>query len=188
MIIEFILAMIFAKLRHYNLKYAFYSWTFYPVLLTQCILVFFQMSIFFGTYYFIHFVPIVEPIIILAFLFSIFFYQLYTTAIIGSICIGIGSLLNKFVMAQNGGMMPVYPSLSYLTGYATPQSFQIADGVHILGSEMTRYKLLTDYIDFGYCILSPGDVFIHLFTLLMLYSIFKAAHRHYTNVQKKLHE
>ncbi|HZW50146.1 MAG TPA: DUF5317 family protein [Bacillota bacterium] len=184
MIIEFLAAMIFAKLRHYNLKYVFYSWTFYPVLLTQSILVFFQMSIFFGIYSFLQFVPIVEPIIILAFLFSIIVYQLYTQAIIGSVFIGIGSLLNKFVMAQNGGMMPVYPSLSYLTGYATLQSFQIADGVHILGNEMTRYKLLTDYIDFGYCILSPGDVFIHLFTFLMLYSIFKAAHQHYSKVQK----
>ncbi len=182
MIIEFIAAMILAKFKHYNLKYAFNSWTFYPVLLTQCILIFFQMSIFFGTYYFLQFVPIVEPIIIVSFLFAILAYQLYTPAIIGSVCIGIGSLLNKFVMAQNGGLMPVYPSLSYLTGYATPQSFQIADGVHILGSEVTRYKLLTDYIDFGYCILSPGDVFIHLFSFLMLYAIFKAAHQHYSSV------
>ena len=188
MIIEFIAAMILAKFKHYNLKYAFNSWTFYPVLLTQCILIFFQMSIFFGTYYFLQFVPIVEPAIILSFLFAILAYQLYTPAIIGSVFIGIGSLLNKFVMAQNGGLMPVYPSLSYLTGYATPQSFQIADGVHILGSEVTRYKLLTDYIDFGYCILSPGDVFIHLFSFLMLYAIFKAAHQHYSSVQTELHQ
>ncbi|MCE5195946.1 MAG: DUF5317 domain-containing protein [Negativicutes bacterium] len=188
MIIELIAAMSLAKFRHYNLKYAFYTWTFYPVLLTQGILIFFQMSIFFGTYYFLQFVPIVEPIIILSFLFAIFAFRLYTPAIVGSVCIGIGSMLNKFVMAQNGGLMPVYPSLSYLTGYATAQSFQIADGVHILGSDVTRYKLLTDYIDFGYCILSPGDVFIHLFTFLMLYAIFKAAHQHYSSRQTKRYQ
>jgi len=141
--------------------------------------VLFQFSIFFNTYYFVKFVPIVEPAIILSFVFALFVYRLYWPAVIGSGSIFFGTILNKFVIAQNYGKMPAFPSLSYITGYLTPEMFGSVDSLHALGNADTKFKFLTDYIDYGYCILSLGDVFIHLFFCIMLYYLIKAVNFRY---------
>ncbi|NCB51877.1 MAG: hypothetical protein EOM54_08365 [Clostridia bacterium] len=177
MIVEIILVCLYAKIKHYKLKYLFESWTFYPVLAVQLMLVVFQFSIFFKSYYFIKFVPVTEPAVILSFIFAMFVYRLYKPAIFGSASIFVGTILNKFVIAQNGGKMPVFPSLSYITGYVTPEMFNSVDSLHILGNAETKFKFLTDYIDYGYSILSPGDVFIHLFACIMLYFMIVAVNK-----------
>jgi hypothetical protein len=133
-----------------------------------------QFSLFFHTDYFLRFVPFAKPASILSFAFALFVYSLYKPAIWGSASIVFGTVLNKFVIAQNGGKMPVYPSLSYLTGYLSPDMFGSMDSLHILGNAETKFKFLTDYIDYGYSILSPGDIFIHLFACIMLYSMIVA--------------
>ena len=184
MVVEILLICFLSKLKRYKLKYLFYTWTFYPVLLVQCILILFQFSIFFKTYYFVKFVLFVEPAVILSFVFAMFAFHLYKPAIIGSASIVFGTVLNKFVIAQNGGKMPAFPTLSYLTGYLTPQMFGSMDSFHILGSAETKFKFLTDYIDYGYSILSPGDVFIHLFACLMLYTLIKAVNKKYSNLKQ----
>lgn len=184
MIVEMILVCLLAKLRRYKLRYLFNTWSFYPVLLTQCVLVVFQFSLFFGTYYFLPLVPVAEPMIILSFLFPIFAFALYKPAVFGAVGVGLGTVLNRFVIAQNGGKMPVYPSLSYLTGYVTPGSFAQIDQLHVLGNAATKFKFLTDYIDYGYCILSPGDVLIHLYACIMLYALIRAVNlRHQSNLK-----
>ena len=179
MIVEILAVCFLAKIMHYKMKYLFYNWTFYPILIVQSALVFFQFSIFFNTYYFVRFVPMIEPMIILSFIFALFAYQLYVSAIVGSASVVIGTLLNKFVIAQNGGKMPVFPSFSYITGYVTPEMFGSVDSLHVLGNAETKYAFLTDYIDYGYSILSIGDVFIHLFVCVMLYSMIKAVNNQY---------
>lgn len=182
MIVEILLVCLFAQLTHYKVRYLFRTWTFYPVLIVQLMLVVFQLSVFFGTYFFIRFVPISEPAVILSFLFGIFRYRLYKPAMFGSASIIFGTGLNKFVIAQNGGHMPVSPSLSYITGYLTPEMFGSIDSLHVLGGADTKFKFLTDYIDYGYSILSPGDVFIHLFTCIMLYSMIVAVNKEFSDL------
>lgn len=184
MLVEIFAVCLLALAMHLRLKYVFCSWTVYPVLLAQALLIFFQASVFWGTYYFVRFAPAIDAAIILSFLFSIFVFRLYRPAIIGSCSIAIGTILNEFVIAQNGGKMPVFPTLSYLTGYVTPQAFGTADSLHVLGGAATKFKILTDYIDYGYSILSPGDVFIHLFTCIMLYYTIKAANMRYGSLEK----
>lgn len=179
MIDALIISAVISKIKHYKLKYLFRTWTFYPILLTQLILIFCQISVFSGTYYFVRFASAVETAIILSYVFSIIVFRLYKPAILGSFSIFFGSALNKFVISQNGGKMPAFPSLSYITGYVTPEAFGKADSLHILGNEATKFKFLTDYIDLGYSILSIGDVFIHLFSVIMLYSIIKAVNLQY---------
>ena len=66
----------------------------------------------------------------------------------------------------------------------TPQMFGAADALHVLGNAETKVKFLTDYIDYGYSILSVGDVFIHLFFCIMLYSLIKAVNIHFGNAQE----
>jgi len=178
-VVEIIVVCILAKWKRYKLRYLLRTWTFYPVLLVQCALVVFQASIFLRQFTFTRFVPYTEAAVILSFLFAAVAFKLYRPAMLGSVLIVAGSLHNKLAIAQNGGKMPVYPTLSYLTGYVTPQIVETADSLHVLGGADTHLKFLTDYIDYGYCILSPGDLLIHLFVCVMLYSLIKAVNRRY---------
>lgn len=188
MVVEVFLVCLFAKLRHYRLRYLLRSRVFYPVLLVQVLLVVFQFSIFFHTRRFIRFVPLAEPAMILSFLFAIFAYRLYRPAIWGAASVVLGTVLNRFAIAQNGGKMPVFPSLSYITGYLTPEALDSMDSLHILGGEGTKFKFLTDYIDYGYSILSPGDLLIHLFACIMLYFMIVAVNRTFGSRSGRMQE
>jgi hypothetical protein len=110
---------------------------------------------------------------------------LYKPGICGSIFIITGTFLNKFVISQNGGKMPVFPSLSKITGYFKVSTIGIADNIHIIGSETTRFKFLTDYIDLGNSILSIGDVLIHSFTFIVIYYAIKEINKG-LNIQQKI--
>ena len=182
MVIEMIFVCLLAKWKRFHLRYLFRTWTFYSILIVQCFLVVFQASIFFRSYVFLRFVPYVELAVILSFAFAIFAYRLYRPAIIGSGLVILGTLLNKFVIAANGGKMPIFPSLSYLTGYVDPAAVGMLDSLHILGGAETKFAFLADYIDYGYCILSPGDLLIHLFACVMLYQLIKAVNAQYGTV------
>ena len=179
MVIEIIIVCLLAKLKRFKLRYLFRTWTFYPILLAQAVLVVFQASIFFRWYVFVRFVPYTEMAVILSFLCAMFAFQLYKPAMLGSASIVAGTLLNKVAIAQNAGKMPVYPTLSYLTGYVTPDMLASLDSLHTMGGADTKVKFLTDFIDYGYSILSPGDVFIHLFACIMLYALIRAVNERY---------
>jgi len=166
--------IIVSKIKHYRFKPLFLSWAFYPVLITQIIAIVMQFSPFLGTYALVQFAPYIQKAILVSYFFPIFAFKLYKQAIVGSGLVIAGTLLNKSAIAQNGGHMPVFPSLSYLTGYTTPEAFGVADSLHVLGSDATRYKFLTDYLDTGYSILSIGDLLIHFFSFLMIYYMIKA--------------
>jgi len=181
MVVEIIVVCILAKCRRYHLKFLFRTWTFYPILLMQLVLVTFQASIFLRQFIFVSLVPYTEMAVILSFLFAAFVYKLYKPAIWGTASILAGTLLNRLAISQNGGKMPVFPSLSYLTGYVTPEIVRTGDALHVLGGPETHARFLTDYIDFGYCILSPGDVLIHLFVCIMLYSLIRAVNLRYAD-------
>ena len=174
-------AIILGKLRHFKIRYLFFTWSFYPVLISQCILVFLQISVFRGNYYFVQYAFVMKTAVILAFIFPMLVFKLYRPALIGSGFIILGTLLNKIAIFQNNGKMPVFPSLSYLTGYVKPYSFSAAHDIHVLGSAATHWKFLTDYIDLGYSILSPGDLLIHFFSFLMLFYTIKAINLSYTS-------
>ncbi len=85
----------------------------------------------------------------------------------------IGGGLNDIVIKANDGFMPVFPTLSYLTGYAKPEAFVIVKDIHMLGNSQTKLKILTDFIDLGYSILSIGDVFIRAFVFIIIYTSIK---------------
>ncbi|MDV3427384.1 MAG: DUF5317 domain-containing protein [Bacillota bacterium] len=172
--IETVLLAIFAgKIKGYKLKPIFKDWVIYPVMIFTLFYVFLQITIFCGYYGFIKYAGLFEKIYIFTFLPLIIKYGLYKSALTGSVCIYIGTALNKLVMAANKGRMPVFPSLSYITGYAKPESFLKVKDIHILGSNAVKLKFLTDYIDLGYSILSIGDIFIRLFTFIMIFSSIK---------------
>lgn len=173
MVETILLAILISKLRGYKIKPIFKSWVFYPMLIFTLFYVFLQINIFCGYYGYIKYSALFEKLYLFTFLFIIFKYRLYGAAIIGSISIFIGTTLNKVAMSFNGNKMPVFPTLSYITGYAKPDAFSKVKDIHILGSEATKLKILTDYIDIGYGVLSIGDVFIRFFAFIIIYSSIK---------------
>jgi hypothetical protein len=173
MIETILLAMVISKIKGYKLKPLFKSWAFYPTMIFTLFYVFLQITIFGGDYRFIKYSSLFEKIYLLTFLALIFTYNQYGSAIIGSFSIFIGTALNKLAIASNEGKMPVFPTLSYVTGYAKLGSFTIVNDIHILGSETTKLKFLTDYIDLGYSVLSIGDIFIRFFTFIIIFNTLK---------------
>ncbi|HNW85370.1 MAG TPA: DUF5317 family protein [Candidatus Limiplasma sp.] len=181
MIVEGIIICLLARLKKLRLRYLWRTWTFYPVLAVQVMLVVFQASVFFRQYVFVPFVPYLEMSVIFSFFFAMVAYKLYSPAILGSASIVAGTFLNKLVIAQNGGHMPVMPTLSYLTGYLTPAMLSTVDSLHTLAGPNAKLLFLADYIDYGYSILSPGDVLIHLYACVMFYALIRAVNKQFGN-------
>lgn len=180
MIETILLAMLVAKIKGYKLKPFFKSLSAYPVIIFSFIYIFIGISIFYGNYSFIKYEVWLEKIYILMFIPLIFKYKLYISSIIGSLFIFIGTYLNNIAINANNGKMPVFPTLSYITGYVKPDSFSKIKDIHILGDNSTKLKLLTDYIDLGYSILSIGDIFIRFFTFIVIFDFIK-----YININLK---
>ena len=67
----------------------------------------------------------------------------------------------------------MFPKLSYVTGYATVESFNKVNDIHILGNSETKLKFLTDIFDIGYSILSLGDVFIRFYVFIIIFKSIK---------------
>ncbi|AGF56021.1 DUF5317 family protein [Clostridium saccharoperbutylacetonicum] len=168
-----LLALLFAKIRRYEIKPLFKTWTFYPIIIFEIIFLFGQLSIFLGHYEFISFLKSLNTFYFCTYLLLVFKYRIYLQSIIGSIFMLIGGGLNDIVIKANDGFMPVFPTLSYLTGYAKTEAFVIVKDIHMLGNSQTKLKILTDFIDLGYSILSIGDVFIRAFVFIIIYNSIK---------------
>jgi hypothetical protein len=166
-------SFIIAKIKGYKLKPLFKSWEIYTVLGFELMYVIMQLSVFMGNYSFIKYAGLYKTLYLYSFFFLIFKYKLYISAIIGSGFIIIGTVLNKIAIAANNGFMPVFPTLSYFTGYVSEDAFSKIKDIHVLGNEATKLKFLTDVIDIGYSILSIGDIFIRLFVFVIIYSAIK---------------
>lgn len=179
MIETVLLAVLIAKIKGYKLKPLFKTWTVFPSMTFNIFYIFLQISIFLGCYDFVKYAGLLEKLYILTFLPLILKYKLYKSAFVGSACVFIGTLLNKWAMSANGGKMPAFPTLSYITGYINADSFSKVKDIHIMGSSATKLKFLTDYIDIGYSILSIGDVFIRMFTFIIFFNAIKHSNKNY---------
>ncbi|MDD4774147.1 MAG: DUF5317 family protein [Eubacteriales bacterium] len=177
MIVNMLLAMSWAKIRDYRLKPLLKAYTLYPYLCVELFYLFLQFNILLDNYFFVQYTPYFRNLHLYALMIPLFYYKIYKPGIIGSGLIVLGTLSNKFVMAQNGGKMPVFASLSKYTGYYNESAMGVADDIHIIGTELTRYKYLSDFIDIGWSILSIGDLLIHSFTFIVIYYTIKALNK-----------
>lgn len=168
-----IIALIVAKIKGYKIKPLFKTWTIYPVVFMELIYVVMQICIFNENYEVIKYVGVLKTIYLCSYLPLIFKYEQYISAIIGSIVMVIGGILNNLAIAANNGMMPVFPNLSYVTGYATVESFSKVNDIHILGDSQTKLKFLTDIFDVGYSALSLGDIFIRFYVFIIIFKTIK---------------
>lgn len=168
-----LLALLFAKIKGYKIKPLFKSWAIYPLIILEIIHTIGQVTIFTGNYELVEVMRWSKTIYLSIYLLLVFKYEIFISSIIGAGFIFLGGILNDIAIKSNGGFMPVYPTLSYLTGYIKPNTFDVVNDIHILGNSQTKLKILTDFIDLGYAILSIGDVFIRVFVFLIIYNSIK---------------
>lgn len=177
MFIYILFAVFCAKIKGYRIMPIAKAYCLYPYALAEILYLYLQACIFFGDYRYVQYTPIIKNIYFYTLIIPIFVYKQYMPGIYGSILIVIGTILNKFVISQNGGKMPVYASLSKITGYYDESAILTVDNLHVIGSETTRYKFLTDFIDIGSSILSIGDVLIHSFVFIVIYNVIKEVNK-----------
>ena len=173
MILYMLLAFISAKIKGYKLKPIIKSYSLYPYFVVEIAYWFLQINIFMENYDFVKYSPYIKSAHLYALIIPILVYKLYKPGLFASALVVVGTFLNKFVMMQNGGKMPVFPSISKITGYYSESAIMTVDNIHIIGNEGTRFKFLTDFIDIGYSILSIGDLLIHSFTFIVIYFTIK---------------
>lgn len=181
MIETILLALIFSKVKGYRLMPLFKSWTIYPVIGFEILYILFEIMIFNGNYMFVNYSGVFHVFYILSFLGLIIKYRLNYSAITGSIYIFIGTILNKFVIFYNNGKMPVFPTLSYYTGYIKHEALSKVNDIHIIGDTSTKFKPLTDIFDVGYSIMSIGDILIRAFAFIILFNAVKSLNRYEKN-------
>jgi len=92
----------------------------------------------------------------------------------------LGTVLNTITIKANSGKMPVYPTLTYFTGYVKPAMFinttKYGD-FHILGDAYSKMIPFCDIWDVGYMCFSIGDIFCRLFAFLIIYYSIKASNK-----------
>lgn len=171
------MALLYSKAKKYCIRPLFKQKEIYYVLAIEFIYFYLQIALFNEHYEVVRYASLLKSIYLCAYLGLIFKYELYKEALIGSGFMLLGGLCNQIAITANGGKMPVFPSLSYLTGYVKPEGFrkayEITKDFHILGGSETKLKFLTDFVDIGYSILSIGDLLIRAFIVLIIYGAIK---------------
>lgn len=177
MLLSILLALGIAKFKRFRLKPVLTAYALYPFFFVELVYWVFQITVFAKNYTFLPYAEFLKTAYFLTLLVPILVYKLYAPALAGSASVLVGTGLNRLAMSANGGKMPVFPSLSLHTGYFSSAPLSAADTVHCLGGAGTRLKILCDYIDIGWSILSVGDLLIHAFSLIILYYSIKAMNK-----------
>ena len=103
----------------------------------------------------------------------LFRYEKYKEYIIACCSLMCGFTLNKIVMYFNNNLMPIFPDISYSTGYTQYDMIKNAskfNDFHVLGDHTTNLIFLSDIFDiFGFSIWSIGDILYRLFAFVIVY-------------------
>lgn len=164
-----LLAFLYAKIKKYKIKPLFKTWAIYPIVIFEIITTIGVFCAWFGEYKILNVFGSATTVYLLFYIGLIFKYKLYVQAIIGSSFMVFGGMLNDIAIKANNGFMPVFQSLSYHIRRVTLENYHRVNDIHILGDKNSNVKILTDYIDLGYTILSVGDIFIRVFVFLIIY-------------------
>jgi hypothetical protein len=128
-----------------------------------------------GNHSFVKYADALQTFMILSLIFPIVRRQIFAPTMVGVGLTVVGTVMNRIVIHANGGKMPVYPTLSKWIGYYKDGQLDGSiDQLHVLLDDSSRLAFLADYIDFGLCVLSPGDVLIHAFASIVIYYTVKA--------------
>lgn len=105
--------------------------------------------------------------------------NLFTSPVMASnILLILGGKLNDIAISSNDGKMPVFFTVSKITGYYKSGIFEKMESqgdYHVLAGPATNFFWLTDILDTGYSCLSMGDVLIRAAVFVLLYYSVKSA-------------
>lgn len=178
MILFVLLACVIARRNRYRVAPIFRDVSLYPFFAVECVYWVFQGFAFSGNYAFLPYSGVLQSAYIGSMLFPILRHKLYSRAMAGAGMVLAGTALNRLVLSANGGRMPVWPTLSRITGYCGPKAFaEGLDAAHMRMGADTALNFLGDYIDVGFSIMSPGDLLIHGFTAVILYGAIRSLNR-----------
>lgn len=172
MILEYVIIFILAKIKKFKFSPLLKAYALYPFVLIELIYLFLQVNTFLGNYQYYQYAYAwgFKNWHLIALLPAVIAYKVYKPAFVGSIFVFIGTALNNWVIALNGGKMHIFPTLSKLTGYYKPGAIKEAhDTLHSLFNGSVKMPLLVDIIDTGYSIISFGDILIHSFIVIVIY-------------------
>lgn len=170
-----LIGLLLAKIKKYKISCIFKKVDFYPLFAVEAVYIFFQALVFLRNYDYLKYAPYIQKAFTLSLLLPIVLRKLHIQALIGSGLVFFGTFLNKICIRANGGFMPVYPTLSKLTGYFLEGDLSRGyDNLHIAFSGTTKLDFLADYIDTGFSIMSIGDLFIHSFIPIVMYYAIKS--------------
>lgn len=178
MILFILLACAVARRNGYRIAPVLKDASLYPFFAVECVYWVFQGFAFSGNYAFLPYSRALQSAYIASMLFPVLRHRLYAPALVGAGMVIAGTVLNRLVMRANGGRMPVWPTLSGVTGYFNPEALsQGLDAVHVRMGADTALNFLGDYIDVGFSVMSPGDLLIHGFTAVILYGAIRSLNR-----------
>lgn len=194
MVETLLIALIFSKLelslrigyikiqkKSYSIKPIFKRWSIYPVIFMSLFYVFLQFQIINQNYYFLQYQHIIKNMIIMSYMilgFDVLFrYEVYKPFIFACASLLSGCGLNYLAMYFNNSKMPIFPSMTYATGYTNYDMLMKATefgDFHVLGDCSTNLIFLCDVFDiFGFSIWSIGDVLCRLYAFIMVYYFIK---------------
>lgn len=172
MLLFIILAILLAKMQKKKIGGILPDISLLPLWICEIIFWVFQICAWTGDYRFVPYAAMLQTAYILSLIWPILRFRLYIQAMCGATMVAVGSLLNRLVMHANAGQMPVYSTLSRLTGYFRIGAIEASgDARHVLMSASTHLNFLGDFIDIGFSIMSLGDLLIHGFVTLIVYSV-----------------
>lgn len=175
MIETVLIAFLAAKIKKFKLKPFFKSFAVYPMAAVCVLYIVIEIFLFNGIYSPVKYVFYFKLLFFLSVFLIAVKYKLYTSSVIGSVFVLLGSLANYIAIKANNGKMPVFISLSKFTGYVRPENMNKINDIHILGTSNAKLKFLTDIFDVGYCIMSIGDILIRVFVFIIVYKAVECA-------------
>lgn len=175
MLLFILIPLILARIKGYRIRDLFRVCDLYPFFLACACHAFFVVNAWFGNHFFVRFAEVLQYCMIFTMLLPILRRRIFAPTMVGVGLTMVGTLMNHVAISANGGKMPVYPTVSKWIGYYKDGQLDGAiDDLHVLLDSSTALPFLTDYIDLGSCILSPGDVLIHAFASIVIYYTIKA--------------
>ena len=160
----------------YLIKPILKRWSIYPVILMSIFYVYLQYTIMNQNYYFLQYQHMIKNAILGSYMVLgldvLFRYGKYKEYIIACCSLLCGFTLNKIVMYFNNNFMPIFPSVSYSTGYTQYDMIMNASkfsDFHVLGDHTTNLIFLSDIFDMGGSIWSIGDILVRVFAFIIVY-------------------
>ncbi|MEG0847925.1 MAG: DUF5317 family protein, partial [Niameybacter sp.] len=122
-----LIAILVSCKKGYSLQTLWTEKTFYPLFICEGFYWVMQLFLFNGNYTLLPYSALFKGIYLSSTFFIVYRFELYKYAFIGSACVILGGWCNDLAIWANRGKMPVFPTLSSWTDYASPEMFGVAD-------------------------------------------------------------